>query len=256
MSFVKQNNQEFGYSLTPPKMPLCYNILMDIEPANSLPQVQPSRKSPYKLSRRHKAFADAYLLTLNATEAYKAVFKPKHPEYAYKRAYAVLKDEGIQRYVDEALASSCDSDYRPEAIKQGVKALAMSARRESDRLRAYELMAKISGLLADNVNNTQVNIVTDDIMRLAKKRLSERKESDKSQNVIVPESSEVLETQQDTDTMSYNNNYVPTESESVLSTNEDSSVGKADTIDSSVDGDGGQEWTPRGSGGEGPPPTP
>lgn len=228
---------------------------MDIEPANSLPQVQPSRKSPIKLSRRHKAFADAYLLTLNATEAYKAVFKPKHPEYAYKRAYAVLKDEGIQRYVDEALASSCDSDYRPEAIKQGVKALAMSARRESDRLRAYELMAKISGLLADNVNNTQVNIVTDDIMRLAKKRLSERKESDKRQNVIVPESSEVIETQQDTDTMSYNNNYVGSQTESVLPTNTSSQAG--DTIDSSKDGDdGGEKDSPLGGGVEGPPPTP
>lgn len=236
-SFVKQNNQQFGYSLTQLKMPLCYNILMDIEPANSLPQVQPSRKPPAKLSRRHKAFADAYLLTLNATEAYKAVFKPKHPEYAYKRAYAVLKDEGIQRYVDEALASSCDSDYRPEAIKQGVKALAMSARRESDRLRAYELMAKISGLLADNVNNTQVNIVTDDIMRLAKKRLSERKESDKRQDVTSPESSDIISF------------------ESVLPTNTSSQAG--DTIDSSKAGDdGGEKDSPRGGGGIEPPPTP
>ena len=96
-------------------------------PENEKPAIKPLTR---KLSRKHKAFADAYLLTLNATEAYKVVFKPKHPEYAYKRAYAVLKDEGIQRYVDEALASSCDNDYRPEAIKQGVKTLAMSARHE------------------------------------------------------------------------------------------------------------------------------
>lgn len=142
------------------------------EPKTADTSITPS-KSPrsYKLSRKHKRFADAYLLTLNASEAYRAVFKPKCPEYAYKNAYKVLRIEGVARYIDEALADSTDEDYKPEAIKQGIRQLAMTAKRESDRLRAYELMSKISGLLTENVNNTQVNFVTDEIMQLAKKRI-------------------------------------------------------------------------------------
>lgn len=213
-------------------------------PENEKPAIKPLTR---KLSRKHKAFADAYLLTLNATEAYKVVFKPKCPEYAYKNAYKLLRYEGISRYVDEALLESSEANYRPEAIKQGIQSLAQSARRESDRLRAYELMSKISGLINDNAQN-QVNVFTDDIMTLAKKRLSERRKDGERQNVKIPESPQVIETKDVTDTMSYNNPYVPTLSESVLSINTDAK--ECEQIDSSVDGDGlaGNDGSPRGTG--------
>ena len=213
-------------------------------PENEKPAIKPLTR---KLSRKHKAFADAYLLTLNASEAYRLVYKLEHPESAYKNAYRVLNSEGVRRYVDEALLESSEANYRPEAIKQGIQSLAQSARRESDRLRAYELMSKISGLINDNAQN-QVNVFTDDIMTLAKKRLSERRKDGERQNVTITESPQVLEAKDVTDTMSYNNPYVPTLSESVLSINVDAKEGEQ--IDSSVDGDGiaGDEGSPRGTG--------
>lgn len=212
----------------------------------STSQNQPhaTRSIKYKLSRKYKAFADAYLLTLNASEAYRVVFKPKHPEYAYKRAYALLRDEGISRYVDEALASSCEANYRPEAIKEGIQTLAQTARRESDRLRAYELMSKISGLINDN-QQAQVNFFDGDVMALARKRLSERKKDSQKEVVIDTESSQVLETKEDTESMSYNRGYGQTVSnDSVLSTNGNETDGQAEAQRDGDNGMVGDEGTP------------
>lgn len=220
-------------------------------PNQNLPAV--NRQVKYKLSRKHKRFADTYLLTLNATEAYKIVFKPKCPEYAYKNAYKLLRIEGISRYVDEALASSCEANYRPEAIKEGIQTLAQTARRESDRLRAYELMSKISGLINDN-QQAQVNFFDGDVMALARKRLSERKKDSQKEVVIDTESSQVIETKEDTAQMSYNKGY-GSDPKSVLSTNTDAQTDEQKDSFKVEDVDAG-EGTPRGGVGEGPPATP
>lgn len=228
---------------------------MDIEPADK-PDNLPAARQPEPIKLKYRRFADRYIINgMNATEAYQYVFKPKKPENAHNEAWKITAKQSVKAYIENRLIELNEINYAPEAIKSALSNKATSARRDSDALRALELMARITGLLTDGGNNTQVNIVTDDIMRLAKKRLSERKESDKSQNVIVPESSEVLETQQDTDTMSYNNNYVGSQTESILPTNTSSQAG--DAIDSSKAGDdAGEKDSPLGGGVEGPPPTP
>jgi hypothetical protein len=236
-SFVKQNNQQFGYSLTQLKMPLCYNILMDIEPADK-PDNLPAARQHEPIKLKYRRFADRYIINgMNATEAYQHIFKPKKPENAHNEAWKITAKPSVKAYIENRLIELNEINYAPEAIKSALSNKATSARRDSDALRALELMARITGLLTDGGNNTQVNIVTDDIMRLAKKRLSERKESDKRQDVTSPESSDIISF------------------ESVLPPNTSSQAG--DAIDSSKAGnDGGEKDSPRGGGGIEPPPTP
>ena len=220
---------------------------MQEEQLPSIPENEKPAIKPIKL--RYRRFADRYLMNgMNATEAYIHVYKPNNPENAHSHAWEIVARSGVKEYIDKRLQELNEVNYAPEAIKSALSNKAVSAKRDSDSIRALELMARISGLLTDSQSNTQVNIINTDIMELAKRRLSERRKDGERQNVKIPESPQVIETKEVPDVMSYNNPYVPTLSESVLSINTDAKEGEQ--IDGSVDGDGiaGDEGSPEGTG--------
>lgn len=231
------------------------NELTPSEPTeNQPPVIVPISHKPLKT--RYRRFADRYLVNgMNATEAYRHVFKPKVDETAHANAYKIMALQGVREYVEKRLQELNEASYHPEAIKSALAERAVSSKRDSDKIRSLEIMAKIQGLLTEG-QATQVNFFDTDVMTLARKRLSERKKDSQKPVVIDADSPQVIERQEVTDSMSYNNNYVPAESESVLSTNEDSSVGKVDAKDSSADGDGQEKDRPLGGGAQEPPPHP
>lgn len=222
-------------------------------PAQNQPPV--TRSINKGISRRHKAFADRYLVNgMNATEAYRYVFKPKVDESAHANAYRVMALDGVKGYIERRLLELNDASYHPEAIKSALAERAVSSKRDSDKIRSLEIMAKIQGLLTDGTA-PQVNFFDGDIMALARKRLSERKKSSESQLVTNTESSEVIETKEVTTPMSYNNNYVPSvPAESVLSTNDNGTDGHTDTETDGDNGTAGEEGTPGDVGVEAPSP--
>lgn len=52
------------------------------------------------------------------------------------------------------------SDFTPEHIKQGIQELAIKSIRDSDKLKAYELLAKLQGMLIDRSASVHFNIET------------------------------------------------------------------------------------------------
>lgn len=71
--------------------------------------------------------------------------------YARKLSSKSIGNQWIGDYVNKVVLS-------PDHIVQGISNLAITSIRDSDKLRAYELLAKLQGLLVDKSTNTNLNI--------------------------------------------------------------------------------------------------
>lgn len=71
--------------------------------------------------------------------------------YARKIASSSVANQWIAEYVKKRV-------LEPEHIIQGITNLAITSIRDSDKLKAYELLAKLEGMLVDRTANMNVNI--------------------------------------------------------------------------------------------------
>lgn len=106
------------------------------------------------LTPRQRRFCDEYSLDFNATAAcIRAGYATKH---ASKQAHQLLQNRGIQAYIDYLTASKAAKimSVDPDWVMQGVVATIGDAQRAGDKLRGYELIAKILGMLTDKTEIT------------------------------------------------------------------------------------------------------
>ncbi|SIR49463.1 phage terminase small subunit [Peribacillus simplex] len=118
-----------------------------------------------KLTEKQKLFADYYIETGNATEAYKRVYKSKNDNTAAKEGFKLLRNPKIAPYLEERNKQLDDSRI---ADMEEVKRFWSDTLRNEEmdpkhRLKASEYIAKtnaafiekqeISGETTHNINN-------------------------------------------------------------------------------------------------------
>lgn len=142
------------------------------------------------MTEKQKMFADEYLIDLNATRAYRAVYKTiKNDGVARRNGSRLLTNADIKKYIDERLeeirnektadaqevmeyltavlrGESTSEEIVVEGLGDGMsEARAMEKRpSERDRLKAAELLGKRFGLYTDRVEmdaDMDLNITID-----------------------------------------------------------------------------------------------
>ena len=142
------------------------------------------------MTEKQKMFADEYLIDLNATRAYRAVYKTiKNDGVARRNGSRLLTNADIKKYIDERLeeihnektadaqevmeyltavlrGESISEEIVVEGLGDGMsEARAMEKRpSERDRLKAAELLGKRFGLYTDRVEmdaDMDLNITID-----------------------------------------------------------------------------------------------
>ncbi len=139
------------------------------------------------LTLKQKKFADEYIISCNATEAYLKVYTSvKKENVARTNASRLLTNANVKNYIDERL-SEIDSEkiadqkevmeylssvMRGEQTEQTLKSCGAEWGQEitdievgaKDRIKAAELLGKRYGMWTDKIeNSTEVVVIQDDI---------------------------------------------------------------------------------------------
>ena len=139
------------------------------------------------LTLKQKKFADAYIISCNAKEAYLKVYTSvKKENVARTNASRLLTNANVKNYIDERL-SEIDSEkiadqkevmeylssvMRGEQTEQTLKSCGAEWGQEitdievgaKDRIKAAELLGKRYGMWTDKIeNSTEVVVIQDDI---------------------------------------------------------------------------------------------
>ena len=139
------------------------------------------------MTEKQKLFADEYLIDLNATRAYKAVYKNiKNDDVARVNGSKLLTKANIKAYIDdrleeikskkvaearevmEYLTSVMRGESSSEVLRfvgDGYQDISKKAPDEKERLKAAELLGKRFGLFTENIklNSNNVVQILDDI---------------------------------------------------------------------------------------------
>lgn len=107
------------------------------------------------LTPRQRRFAEEYCVDFNgAAAAIRAGYSTNYPD---RQAHQLLKNKGIATYIDYLTASraskimSIDADY----IVQGIVGIInQEENKAGDKLRGYELLARLKGLFIDKTELT------------------------------------------------------------------------------------------------------
>lgn len=142
------------------------------------------------MTEKQKLFADEYLIDLNATRAYRAVYKNiKNDGVARRNGSRLLTNADIKKYIDDRLeeihnektadaqevmeyltavlrGKSTSEEIVVEGLGDGVSEARTMEKRpsEKDRLKAAELLGKRFGLYTDKVEmdaDMDLNITVD-----------------------------------------------------------------------------------------------
>lgn len=109
-----------------------------------------------KLTEKQKRFADYYIETGNATEAYKRVYKSKNDNTAAKEGFKLLNNPKITPYIEERNKQLDDS--RIAGMKEVKEFWTNTMRNEEaehkDRLKASEYIAKTNGAFVDKTEHS------------------------------------------------------------------------------------------------------
>lgn len=102
------------------------------------------------LTPRQRRFCEEYTVDFNgAAAAVRAGYSTNYPD---RQAHQLLKNKGVSTYIDYLTASraakilSVDADYIVQGIVQIIN---KEAGKDGDKLRGYELLARLKGLFID-----------------------------------------------------------------------------------------------------------
>lgn len=101
------------------------------------------------LTLRQRRFCEEYAVDFNgAAAAVRAGYSTNYPD---RQAHQLLKNKGIAAYIEYITASRASKimSVDPDWVMQGVVEVITAAEKSGDKLRGYELIAKILGMLTD-----------------------------------------------------------------------------------------------------------
>lgn len=101
------------------------------------------------LTHRQRRFCDEYTVDFNGAAA--AVRAGYAKTYADRQASQLLKNKGVAAYIDYLTASKAAKimSVDPDWVLQGIVEVISETNKSGDKLRGYELIAKILGMLTD-----------------------------------------------------------------------------------------------------------
>jgi hypothetical protein len=107
------------------------------------------------LTTRQRRFCDEYILDFNGAAA--AVRAGYATSYADRQASQLLKNKGVSAYINHLTMSKAAKimSVDPDWVIQGiVNVIQKESGKDGDKLRGYELIAKILGMLTDKTEIT------------------------------------------------------------------------------------------------------
>lgn len=101
------------------------------------------------LTHRQRRFCDEYSIDFNGAAA--AIRAGYSPTYADRQAHLLLKNRGIATYIEYLTASKAAKimSVNPDWVVQGIVTTLTDAQKAGDKLRGYELLARILGMFID-----------------------------------------------------------------------------------------------------------
>ena len=143
------------------------------------------------LTPRQKMFCKEYIVDFNGTAA--AIRAGYATQYADRQAYQLLKHQGVVKFIEHLTLSvaaktiSVDADY----IMQGIVNIIQKAEgKDGDKLRDYELLARLKGLFIDKqeitgrdggaieVEQRRIQEESDDFVRMIKSMMKKNEKKD------------------------------------------------------------------------------
>lgn len=104
----------------------------------------------FALTPRQRGFCKEYIIDFNGTAA--AIRAGYAPRNADKQAHLLMMNKGIQTYIDHLTTSAAAKimSVDPDYIIQGIVSIVNKEfAKDGDKLRGYELLARIKGLFID-----------------------------------------------------------------------------------------------------------
>lgn len=109
-----------------------------------------------KLTSKQELFIQHYMINLNATEA--AIKSGYSEKVAKEIGYENLTKPHIKSEIDKRLAERAKNNgITAEFVLNGIKAIAVKGEKESDKLKAYELLGKHLKLFTDKIESDNRN---------------------------------------------------------------------------------------------------
>lgn len=109
-----------------------------------------------KLTDKQRVFCEEYVIDNNATQA--AIRAGYSENSARQIATETLSKPYIQQYIEELQSEKAnDLNIKFEDVVNGVYDIAQSAKKESDKIKAYELTSKLLGFFEKD--NSQKNVI-------------------------------------------------------------------------------------------------
>jgi phage terminase small subunit len=108
------------------------------------------------LTPKQQLFIKEYLVDLNGSAAMRrAGYKSKNPDVD---ASKLLVNPSIKKAIDEAVKERAEkTGITAEFVLNGIKAIATKGEKESDKLKAYELLGKHLKLFTDKIESENNN---------------------------------------------------------------------------------------------------
>lgn len=111
-------------------------------------------------------FITEYCIDLNATKAYIRAGYKVSEEVAKANASRLLTNANIKNEIDKRLSERArNNGITAEFVLNGIKAIAIRGEKQTDQLKAYELLGKHLKLFTDKVETTDLTPIkiVDDI---------------------------------------------------------------------------------------------
>ena len=136
------------------------------------------------MTDKQRRFADEYLIDLNATRAYKAAYPSvKRDETAAAAASRLLSFVKVQEYIKEHMQQRQERvQITQDEVVTALKELAFNAEKDTDRIRALELLGKHLGLFQlhkDELDRQEQEA------RIAKLRADTRQQETQEERAVI-----------------------------------------------------------------------
>ncbi len=136
------------------------------------------------MTDKQRRFADEYLIDLNATRAYKAAYPSvKRDETAAAAASRLLSFVKVQEYIKEHMQQRQERvQITQDEVVTALKELAFNAEKDTDRIRALELLGKHLGMFQpqkDELDRQEQDA------RIAKLRADTRQQETQEERAVI-----------------------------------------------------------------------